>query len=64
MIVRRAMRNDSIVAGGGAIEIELSRHILELGNKREMKDQFFWKGYAKAFEVFLIIKLRGSKVLH
>uniref|UniRef100_A0A914KKA8 T-complex protein 1 subunit eta n=4 Tax=Meloidogyne incognita group TaxID=654580 RepID=A0A914KKA8_MELIC len=50
MIVRRAMRNDSIVAGGGAIEIELSRHILELGNKREMKDQFFWKGYAKAFE--------------
>ncbi|KAL7074921.1 hypothetical protein ACQ4LE_005683 [Meloidogyne hapla] len=50
MIVRRAMRNDLIVAGGGAIEIELSRHILELGNKREMKDQFFWKGYAKAFE--------------
>ncbi|KAF7636723.1 T-complex protein 1 subunit eta [Meloidogyne graminicola] len=50
MIVRRAMRNDSIVAGGGAIEIELSRHLHELGNKREMKDQFFWKGYAKAFE--------------
>jgi T-complex protein 1 subunit eta len=51
MIVRRAMKNDTIVAGGGAIEMELSKHLLELANNREMKDQFFWKGYAKAFEV-------------
>lgn len=51
MIVRRAKKNDSIVAGGGAIEMELAKHLHELANKREMKDQFFWKAYAKAFEV-------------
>lgn len=51
MIVRRAMKNDTIVAGGGAIEMELSKHLFELANKREMKDQFFWKGFAKAFEI-------------
>uniref|UniRef100_A0A183CM30 CCT-eta n=1 Tax=Globodera pallida TaxID=36090 RepID=A0A183CM30_GLOPA len=51
MIVRRAKKNDSIVAGGGAIEMELSKHLLALANSREMKDQFFWKAYAKAFEM-------------
>ena len=27
MIVRRAMKNDAVVAGGGAIEMELSKHL-------------------------------------
>uniref|UniRef100_A0A915EHR2 CCT-eta n=1 Tax=Ditylenchus dipsaci TaxID=166011 RepID=A0A915EHR2_9BILA len=51
MIVRRAKKNDSIVAGGGAIEMELSRYIRELAIQISSKEQFFWKAYAKAFEV-------------
>ncbi len=27
MIVRRAVKNDAVVAGGGAIEMELSRYV-------------------------------------
>ena len=27
MIVRRAMKNDAVVAGGGAIEMELSKYL-------------------------------------
>jgi len=30
MVVRRAMKFSAIVAGGGAIEIELSRYIINL----------------------------------
>lgn len=51
MIVRRAMKNDTIVAGGGAIEMELSRRIRDIAMKITTKEQFFWKAYAKAFEV-------------
>lgn len=51
MIVRRAKKNDTIVAGGGAIEMELSRHIREIAMTIKDKEQFFWKAYAKAFEV-------------
>lgn len=29
MIVRRAMKNDAVVAGGGAIEMELSKYLRE-----------------------------------
>ncbi|KAI1719144.1 TCP-1/cpn60 chaperonin family domain-containing protein [Ditylenchus destructor] len=51
MIVRRAMKNDTIVAGGGAIEMELSKHIRDLAINITSKEQFFWKAYARAFEV-------------
>ena len=51
MIVRRAKKNDSIVAGGGAIEMEISRHLRDMALKITTKEQFFWKAYAKAFEV-------------
>lgn len=51
MIVRRAKKSDLIVAGGGAIEMEISRHLREMALKITNKDQFFWKAYAKAFEV-------------
>lgn len=30
MIVRRAMKNDSVVAGGGAIEMELSKYLRDI----------------------------------
>lgn len=50
MIVRRTLKNDSIVAGGGAIDMALSYHLLELSKAISGKGQFFWKAYAKAFE--------------
>lgn len=51
MIVRRAIKNDSIVAGGGAIEMALSRHIRDIGKTIAGKEQFFWQAYARAFEI-------------
>jgi len=50
MIVRRAMKNDSIVAGGGAIDMAISQFLLERSKTLAGKEQFFWKAYAKAFE--------------
>lgn len=51
MIVRRAKKNDSIVAGGGAIEMELSKHLREVSKTITNKEQFFWRAFAKSFEV-------------
>ena len=34
--------------------MEISKHLLDLANNFEMKDQFFWKAYAKSFEVVQI----------
>jgi len=51
MIVRRAMKNDAIVAGGGAIEMELSRHLREYSRTIAGKQQLIIAAYAKALEV-------------
>ncbi|KAK0408988.1 hypothetical protein QR680_004279 [Steinernema hermaphroditum] len=51
MIVRRAKKNDTIVAGGGAIEMEISRHLREHAKGIASKEQFFWTAFARAFEV-------------
>ncbi|VDK82885.1 unnamed protein product [Litomosoides sigmodontis] len=51
MIVRRAKKNDTIVAGGGAIEMELSRHIREISKTIAGKEQFFWQAFAKTLEI-------------
>ncbi|CAD5220735.1 unnamed protein product [Bursaphelenchus xylophilus] len=51
MIIRRAKKNDAIVAGGGAVEMELSKHLRDVSKTIASKEQFFWKAYAKAFEV-------------
>lgn len=63
MIVRRAKKNDTIVAGGGAIEMELSRHIREIAMTIKDKEQFFWKAYAKAFEVIVEQILNSTEKL-
>ncbi|VDK30743.1 unnamed protein product [Anisakis simplex] len=36
---------------GGAIEMELSRHLKEMSGKIVGKEQFFWKAFARMFEV-------------
>uniref|UniRef100_A0A915BUU2 T-complex protein 1 subunit eta n=1 Tax=Parascaris univalens TaxID=6257 RepID=A0A915BUU2_PARUN len=51
MIVRRTKKNDAIVAGGGAVEMELSRHIKNISNTIAGKEQFFWQAFARMFEI-------------
>jgi T-complex protein 1 subunit eta len=50
MIVRRAFRSKAIVAGGGAIEMELSRFLREYLRNIEGKTQLVVNGFAKALE--------------
>jgi len=50
MIVRRAFKSHAIVAGGGAIEMELSRHLREYLRNIPGKTQLVINGFAKALE--------------
>lgn len=50
MIVRRAYTSHAIVAGGGAIEMELSRYLREYLRDIAGKTQLVINGYAKALE--------------
>lgn len=51
MIVKRAVKCESVVAGGGAIEMELSRHLREYSRNISGKRQFILQAFAKALEV-------------
>lgn len=51
MIVRRAIKNDAFVAGGGAIDMELSKHLREHARTIAGKDQLFITAMARAFEI-------------
>lgn len=51
MIVRRAIKNDAVVAGGGAIEMELSKHLREHSKTIAGKQQLLIQSYAKALEI-------------
>jgi T-complex protein 1 subunit eta len=51
MIVRRAIKAYAVVAGGGAIEMELSRHLREHVKTVKGKEQIVIGGYSKALEV-------------
>jgi len=51
MIVRRAVKNDSIVAGGGAIEMEISKFLREYSRTIAGKEQMIISAFAKSFEV-------------
>jgi T-complex protein 1 subunit eta len=51
MIVTRAIKTHAIVAGGGAIEMELSRHLREHVRTIKGKTQLVVNGYAKALEI-------------
>lgn len=50
MVVRRAFKTDAVVAGGGAIEMELSRNLREFLRSVEGKEQLVINGFAKALE--------------
>ena len=51
MIVRRAVKAEYIVPGGGAIELEISKLLREWAGKIEGKEQAVITRYAKALEV-------------
>lgn len=51
MIVRRALKNDSIVAGGGAIEMEISKHLREYSRTIAGKEQMIISAFARSFEI-------------
>lgn len=51
MIVRRARKNDSVVAGGGAIDMELSYHLRQHSRSVASKQQLLIGAMAKAFEL-------------
>lgn len=51
MIVRRAIKNDSVVAGGGAIEMELSKYLRDYSRTIAGKQQILIGAYAKALEI-------------
>lgn len=50
MIVRRAVKASAVVAGGGAIEMELSRYLREYLRTISGKQQLVLNGFAKALE--------------
>eukprot|EP01041_Mallomonas_annulata_P001769 gene1769-3429_t len=51
MIVKRALSNRRVVAGGGAIELEISRRIREHSRTIMGKQQLIMNSYAKALEI-------------
>ncbi|CAI8047861.1 T-complex protein 1 subunit eta [Geodia barretti] len=51
MIVRRTIKNDAIVAGGGAIEMELSKYLRDYSKTVAGKEQLIIAAVAEAMEV-------------
>jgi len=51
MIVRRAVKNDTVVAGGGAIEMELSKYLRDFSRTIAGKEQLLIGAMAKALEI-------------
>jgi T-complex protein 1 subunit eta len=51
MVVKRANKTSSIVAGGGAIEMELSKHVRQYAMGIQGKEQLVVLAFAKALEV-------------
>lgn len=50
MIVRRTIKNDAVVAGGGAIDMEVSKHLREYSKGVAGKEQLLLAAAARAFE--------------
>ncbi|KAJ0980223.1 hypothetical protein J5N97_008478 [Dioscorea zingiberensis] len=51
MIVRRALKNSTVVPGGGAIDMEISRFLRMHARSIAGKSQLFINSYAKALEI-------------
>mmetsp|Transcript_33526 Transcript_33526/g.41125 ORF Transcript_33526/g.41125 Transcript_33526/m.41125 type:complete len:487 (-) Transcript_33526:195-1655(-) len=51
MIVKRSMQSTKVVAGGGAVEMELSRYVRDHARKSPGKQQLIMLAFAKALEI-------------
>jgi T-complex protein 1 subunit eta len=51
MVVKRARKHTSVVAGGGAIEMELSRYLRDYSKSITSKQQLIIAAYAQALEI-------------
>lgn len=51
MIVKSTMKSTKVVAGGGAIELEVSRYLKDVARTIEGKQQLIIAAYAKALEL-------------
>ena len=51
MIVKRSITHKKIVAGGGAIEMELSKYLRDYSRQIHGKQQLIIAAFAKALEV-------------
>ncbi|KAG0680914.1 T-complex protein 1 subunit eta [Pichia californica] len=51
MIVKRALKNKQIVAGGGAIEMELSKYLRDYSHQIKGKKQLIIQSFAKSLEI-------------
>jgi len=51
MIVKRCIQHQQIVAGGGAIELELSKHLRQYARQIRDKSQIIMTAFSRAFEV-------------
>jgi len=50
MVVRRVLKNSKVVAGAGAIDMEISKTLYEVSRTIAGKEMHVVKGFAKAFE--------------
>ncbi|KAI0979610.1 hypothetical protein GJ496_011030 [Pomphorhynchus laevis] len=50
MIVKRTVKNDSIVAGGGAVDMELARYLRDYSRTVPGKEQIIIRSFARSFE--------------
>ena len=54
-MINRAIKNDAVVAGGGAIEMELSKYLRDYSRSIAGKEQLIIAAMAKALEVSELI---------
>ena len=55
MIVKRCIQHKQVVAGGGAVEMELSRYVRQYSRQIRDKSQIIMGAFGKAFEVNIAI---------
>lgn len=51
MVVKRAVQNNEVVAGGGAVEMEISKYLRDYSKQIAGKEQLIISAFAKALEV-------------
>ena len=63
MIVRRAIKNDAVVAGGGAIEMEVSKYLRDCSRSVAGKEQLIIAAMAKGTRFIFLRQLYKTFIL-